>query len=140
MSNTTKAIAHDLKTPLSRAQIVLHQALDACENADDPAPFIQQALDENTRLNGIFETMLRISRLQMQPLDKAACREFVVAEMLGEVVAFLQPNAEANGQNLRVDCDSGLLASADREMLQQAMINLVNNAILYAGNDVTIVV
>lgn len=139
MNNTTKAIAHDLKTPLSRVQIALNESLDAMETGDNPEPFVQRALNENVRINNIFDTMLRISRLQTQPRERAH-DTFNANSMLAEVVEFLSPNAGENGQHVAIDCEEKLTISGDRQMLQQAIMNLLNNAILYAGEGATITV
>lgn len=138
INNTSKAIAHDLKTPLSRSQIALLSALDACDNGEDSAPHVQKALDENIHLNELFETLLRISRLQSQTADKTTWTDFVLKPLLSEVIEFLSPNAEVNQQRLCLDCPEGLQAVADKAMLQQAMINLVNNAIVHSGEKTTI--
>lgn len=134
MNNTTRAIAHDLKTPLSRAQISLHNALDACETQQNPVGFIQQALDENIRLNNLFETILRISRLQFQTPSTEAFPTFELYPVLVDIVDFLAPEASTKQQKLTLDCNQKLQAKGDKSMLQQALINLINNAILYSGN------
>lgn len=140
MNNTGKAIAHDLKTPLSRAQIALLEALDACDNGENPADYVQQALDENRHLNDVFETLLRISRLQTQVADKSQFTRFNVRSMLADCVAFLSPNAEQNAQQLHLDCPDDLSFVADKDMLQQAIINLINNAVVHSGQHTTITV
>lgn len=140
INNTGKAIAHDLKTPLSRSQIALFEALDACDNGENPADYVQHALDENLHLNELFETLLRISRLQTQVADKSQFSRFAVRPMLADCVAFLTPNAEQNAQQLRIDCRDDLTAVADKAMLQQAVINLINNAIVHSGQHTTITV
>ncbi|PIE00076.1 MAG: hypothetical protein CSA79_05290 [Thiothrix nivea] len=138
VQNTNKAIAHDLKTPLSRAQITLLSALDACDNGEDPSASIQQALDENSHLNELFETLLRISRLQTQPADTTTFTTFDLSPMLTDIVGFLTPSAELNQQNLCITCADHLQVTADKTMLQQAVVNLVNNAIVHSGKNTTI--
>ncbi|MBR0572627.1 MULTISPECIES: HAMP domain-containing sensor histidine kinase [Pasteurellaceae] len=138
VQNTSKAIAHDLKTPLSRSQIALLSALDCCDNNQDPAGYVQQALDENIHLNELFETLLRISRLQTQPTNTATFSTFAIAPILTEIIDFLTPNAELNGQTLHFECDTNLHATADKTMIQQAVMNLINNAIIHSGKHTTI--
>lgn len=140
MNNTGKVIAHDLKTPLSRAQIALLEALDACDNGENPADYVQQALDENRHLNDVFETLLRISRLQTQVADKSQFTRFNVRSMLADCVAFLSPNAEQSAQQLQLDCPDDINLFADKAMLQQAIINLVNNAVVHSGQNTIICV
>lgn len=64
MRSTAMAIAHDLKTFLSDAQISLHHALDTYNRGDDPSEQISAAQEELQNLNATFETILRISRIQ----------------------------------------------------------------------------
>lgn len=135
---TAAAIAHDLKTPLSRTQISIHQAIDAIESKDDPDPYLTSALSETENLNLVFDTVLRISRLQTgqgSPENFVKCN---LVDIATQVIEFLEPLAMGNNQTLIHDVSDGAITLADKSMIQQLIMNLVSNSIHYAGENAAI--
>ncbi|KIC39044.1 hypothetical protein RA27_17975 [Ruegeria sp. ANG-R] len=131
MKSTASAIAHDLKTPLSHLQIALHEIADESAQGRDPGQKIDAALSEAESLNSIFDTMLRISRIEadrnndrMKPVN---LRDVVV-----QVTDFMQPMTEERGQSLTMNTQA-VTVLADAGMLKQALVNLVVNASAHAG-------
>ncbi len=136
--STASAIAHDLKTPLSHAQIALNEAADAAEGGQDALPRIEAALTEVHSLNTVFDTMLRISRIEasegsgdFSPID--------LAPIAGKVVEFMRPAAEEGGQTLELDAPP-VEARVDAAMIEQLLVNLVANAVKHAGEGARIAV
>lgn len=134
---TAAAIAHDLRTPLSRAWLGLDRAAAEVAEGRDAAEAIAASQADLGRLNGIIEAVLRIARIEsgadvaMAPLNLAA-----LARDIAETFA---PVAEDAGQ--RLDCDlQETSINGDEGMLQQALANLVQNAITHAGPGTTITV
>ncbi|WP_306112659.1 MULTISPECIES: HAMP domain-containing sensor histidine kinase [unclassified Roseovarius] len=136
--STAAAIAHDLKTPLSHTQIALNEAADAVEAGRDPAPRIEAALHELQSLNTTFDTMLRISRIQAKT-ETSRFGQVDLGDIAAKVIEFMQPLAEERGQTLRLNAQE-VSTFADAAMLQQALVNLVNNACTHTGRGATIVV
>lgn len=137
MKSTASAIAHDLKTPLSHAQIAMHEAADACEAGKDPLPKIETALAEAEALNSVFETVLRISRIQAAP-GQSGFAQVDLAHVAQKVIEFMQPLADENAQTLRQEGDAPVMVLADQTMIQQLLVNLVKNAIVHAGKETNI--
>lgn len=132
MKSTATAIAHDLKTPLSHVRISLFNALDFCDKGADPADAIADALDELEQLNQIFDTILRISRIQSQG-DRTAFKQFDLSVLIEKVIDLLTPIAEASNIKLyqQVDKTVPLFMDGDAGMIQQLLVNLVNNALVH---------
>jgi len=128
MKTTASAIAHDLKTPLSHAQIAMHDAARALGDGRDAGPGIDRALEETDKLNTLFETVLRLSRIQSAPLT---IERVDLAEVAGKAVDFLVPLAEAEGDLISIS--GAAIVQADRGMLEQALVNLIQNACIHAG-------
>lgn len=128
---TATAIAHDLKTPLSHAQIALYQAGDTLELGGDPREKIDEALDKLNQLNQTFDTVLRISKIQAHS-DRSQFREVQLADLIYNMVDLLEPMAQQQQMRLETDiavdtvpllCDVG--------MIQQLLVNLINNAVTH---------
>ena len=139
MRATTTAIAHDLKSPLARVALVLHEALDEIEARRDPHAQVERALTEIGSLNEIVDTILRITRIRagsprkdMQVNDLGA--------LLANTLEFFAPLAQENGQRLEFrQGEAGkCLLLCDKNMVQQMLANIVGNAIVHGGAGIAI--
>ncbi|WP_322867534.1 HAMP domain-containing sensor histidine kinase [Aquicoccus sp. G2-2] len=134
MQTSAAAIAHDLKTPLTHAFVALQQAQTAKGDAQD---HIDAALAELDRLNGVFDTILRIARIQ----GGGARAEFTpvdASEALADVADMLTPAGEAKGQSITLDTAPGVTLTGDGKMIRLMLANLVQNAIQHCppGTDI----
>ena len=122
------SVAHELRTPLARLQAALH------ELAADPKPrpaMLAEAVAEADRLQDVFEAVLRIARIEaaryageMAPVDLSA--------LLEDAAEDYQPAAEARAQALTTAISPGLRIAGDRDLIFQAVLNLLDNAVKYA--------
>lgn len=120
-------IAHDMRTPLSRLRNRLELARDNAESHVDRAAAIENALVAVDELLAMFSAILRISEVESgQP--KRAFRSFDLSAMVQDVCQSYGPAIEDNGRSLRWDVEPGIELTGDRELLAQALINLVENA------------
>jgi signal transduction histidine kinase len=124
-------IAHDLKTPLNRlrnrAEAALRSA-DAISHREGLAKIIEEA-DE---LIKTFNSLLLIARLEAGAAAESMTR-VDLAEVIGDIAELYEPVAEEGGLRLAVVTQSGLCAVANRELVSQAVANLVDNAIKYSA-------
>lgn len=131
MIATTKAsaaaIAHDLRTPLSRAFLAIDQAQMQADRGADPRDALDVASGELTRLRSIFDVILRISRISQESTPAAAQP---LAPLLADLAETFAPVAEENGQSLTLHpVDPGLVIAADGAMISQMLANLLQNAL-----------
>ena len=127
-------IAHDLKTPLTRLR---SRAEAALRNPDGPASYrdgLTKTIEEADELIKTFNSLLLIARLEagavaesMGPVDPAAIIE--------DVAELYEPVAEEAGLRLEVSAAKGLTIVANRELVSQAVANLVDNAIKYSVDE-----
>lgn len=138
---TAAAIAHDLKTPLARAFLGLEKAISQVEHGKDPKSAIESSQAELSRLNAIFETVLRIVRIEARE-DKAGFARTDLGELADDLAETYEIVAEEKGQTLRVDhAGAGPFeVLGDAQMLQQLIVNLLQNAVNHcpSGAQVTI--
>jgi signal transduction histidine kinase len=133
MRNTIVAIAHDLKSPLNRAYMLLQDAAD--EDAPAQASVkLKRAQSEMETLGGVLDTVLRISRIETSD-DSSGFAAFSSAALLRDLAQTFEPVLEAAGQTL--DSASvpagGAMVFGDRRMVQQMLVNLIENASRHAG-------
>ena len=124
-------IAHDLKTPLTRLRNGVEQALRTAKDPGDYRIALDKVLDESDGLIRVFNALLIIARLEAGA-QQADMNDFDAAEVARDVAELYDPVAEEMGLTLTLDMDSGLIMHGNRELVGQALANLVDNATKYA--------
>lgn len=128
----TSNIAHDLRTPLQRMRARLETAL-ATPGTPDEARITLEALATDTeRLLETFNGLLQIARIEAQAL-RQTFRPVPLATLVEDVVELYGPLAEEAGLAIHVSVEPGLVVQAERQLLGQALANLVDNATKYAA-------
>ena len=127
----SNAIAHDLRTPIARARIRLE---DAANHAQDEAG-LRAAIDRaQTDLDGIvaiFQALLRIAEIEAGA-RRSAFAAVDVSDLLNDLGELYDAVAEDAGQTLTVEIPPNLRVYGDREMIQQAVANLLDNALKFS--------
>jgi len=132
----TDGLAHDLRSPLTRLRATLERAL--AETQDESARVsVGRALEEGDRLLAMLDTALRISRAEAG-LGRDAFVEADLAAMARDVADMFEPLAEDRGMTIRAEAPDRLVALVHRELLGQALANLVDNALKYGSGAVTV--
>ncbi len=131
MRNTIVAIAHDLKSPLNRAYILLQETA-AVDNS--PPEKLDRALAELDTLGDVLDTVLRISRIETGA-DNSGFAAFSPAALLRDLTQTYEPVIEAAGQTLTsaIPDGEGAQAFGDARMVQQMLVNLIENASRHSG-------
>ena len=128
------AIAHDLRSPLTRMRAKLEVALiDAEAGKIDGVDALQLALDEADSLLKTFNTVLAIARLQAAA---GAGRTpdptlFDAADLAADMAELYEPASEDKGLEFSAEIERGLMIEANRPFLAQALANIIDNAIKY---------
>lgn len=125
-------IAHDLRTPLSRLHTKLSQLRDA-EPGVETATGVGEAITDAEELLAAFNALLRIARVESGS-RRAAFADQDPAVLLDDVAELYEPLAADKGQTLLVAPATEAEAArihGDRDLLFQALANLLDNAIKY---------
>ena len=125
-------VAHDLKTPLTRLRNRCEAALRTATSEADYRTTIEATIEESEGLIRTFDALLMIARAESgEARDNMAA--FDAAEIARDVAELYEPLAEEKGLALQVDASAAAPVKGNRELVSQALANLVDNAIKYAA-------
>lgn len=124
-------IAHDLRTPLARLRNRLEQARTPEMKPTEREEIIQQALDETDHLLTTFNALLRIARIEAEE-RRSGFAPLDLAELMNDVIELYSPLVEEKEQSLTTEISPPLKLHGDRDLLFQAIANLLDNSIKYA--------
>ena len=118
-------IAHDMRTPLARLRSKLTRL---AARADDPQQRaeLEDVIAESDELLAMFASILRIA--EVQGGDRSAgFATMDLGELVSATAAMMQPVAQESGHKLEFDVAAGVQVLGDRQLLGQALVNLIEN-------------
>jgi signal transduction histidine kinase len=121
-------VAHDLRTPLTRMRGRLEKAYHSQRNALLDQSLIGDTITDLDAVLRIFSSITRIAQIEAQA-RKGGFRNVNLVEIAGEVVELYDAAAEQSGTRLSLSGDREVLVTGDRDLLFDAIANLVDNAI-----------
>jgi signal transduction histidine kinase len=133
----SNAIAHDLRTPITRARTRLEDAALHAECADDLRAAIERATLDLDGIVAVFQALLRIAEIEAGSRRSSFARLDLVP-LLAEVADLYGAVAEERGIVLRLETPDAAPAYGDNAMLQQAIANLVDNAVKFSPDGGTV--
>lgn len=127
----SNAIAHDLRTPITRARARLEDAALHAATPDELHAAIERATDDLDGIVAVFQALLRISEIEAGS-RRSAFKRLDLGTVLADVAELYEPLAEEKGLRLIADVPAVLPAYGDSDMLRQAVTNLTDNAVKFS--------
>ena len=132
-------VAHDLRTPLTRMRGRLEKAYHGERIGENDQALIGRTIADLDAVLRIFSSITRIAQIETQA-RKDAFRTVNLVEIAGEVVELYDAAAEQDGTRLTVFGDREVLVTGDRDLIFDAIANLVDNAIKHGRTGGQVVV
>ena len=127
----SNAIAHDLRTPITRARARLEDAATHARTEADLRAAIERAQVDLDGIVNVFQALLRIAEIEAGA-RRSAFAPVDAAPLLQDLAELYDAVAEAAGQRLEAEIPPDLPVFGDRDMIQQAVANLMDNALKFS--------
>ncbi len=135
-------VSHELKTPITSIKGFVETLIDgAAMDAEERSRFLHIIVRQANRLHHIIEDLLKLSRIEQESERGEVLLEVgSVQDVLQAAISTSAPQAEAKQISITLRCDHTITARINPQLLEQAVANLIENAIKYSDDRTEIVV
>jgi len=133
----SNAIAHDLRTPITRARARLEDAAAHAQSETELRAAVERAVSDLDGVTAVFQALMRIAEIEVGA-RRSAFADVDLGPLLADLAELYGAVAEDHGLRLHLSVPDTLSILGDRDMLQQAISNLLDNAIKFSPRGGTI--
>ena len=133
MKDVSDNIAHDLRTPLNKIRTNLEVTLMSNPNTESYRETIKEVIDDVDQVINTFNSLLAISRVDSGSVSLKK-EKINIKNLIEDIIDLWEPLAEEKGVTLNNECDADMYLEGNKNLLSQAISNLIDNSIKY-GND-----
>lgn len=134
-------VSHELKTPVTSIKGFVETLIDNNLESEDRQRFLGVVARQADRLNAIIDDLLQLSRIEQDvEARKIVLENHPIHEILNHAVQACEVAAGQKNTTISMHCEEELTGQVNPALLEQAVINLIDNAIKYGDNGATVAV
>ncbi len=135
----TSDAAHELRTPLTAIRSIGEVGMQEYKDAKYYREILGSILEENRRLTQLVDNLLFLSRADEKMISQRVAR-VELKQFIQDTVEFIHVLAEEKNQSIVIEAKKDISVIADRALLKQALLNILDNAIKHSpqGSQVTV--
>ncbi len=135
-------VSHELKSPITSIKGYVETVLDdELNDKENNLRFLEIVLKKSNQLNAIIDDLLLLSRIEQQEETSKIVLELEnLHPTLSEAIYSCTPQATLKEIELRLDCAENLFVNIHETLLEQALVNLIMNAVKYSDDGSEIIV
>ena len=132
-------VSHELKTPITSIGGYIETAQKDI-SLETKNEFLEKAIKQNNRLNSIIDDLLRLSRIEaIEDEDAFTLSTQKLLPIIEGSVEDIRENIKKYGIKVIIECSKDIYAKIDSQLMREALINLLENAIKYGVDNSTVI-
>ena len=133
-------VSHELKTPITSIGGYIETAQKDI-SLKTKNEFLEKAIKQNNRLNSIIDDLLRLSRIEaIEDEDAFTLSTQKLLPIIEGSVEDIRENIKKYGIKVIIECSKDIYAKIDSQLMREALINLLENAIKYGVDNSTVII
>jgi len=134
-------VSHELKTPITSINGFVETLLQgAVDDREEAVKFLGIIEKQGRRMNAIIDDLLSLSKLENLERRELAFEQSRVADIVSNAVQICQGTAVEKGLEIIVNCSPDIQAEVVPSLIDQALVNIIDNAVKYSEAGGTIII
>ena len=137
MKDVSDNIAHDLRTPLNKIRTNLEVTLMSNPDSESYRETIKEVIEDVDGVINTFNSLLAISRVDSGSVSLKK-EKINIKDLIEDIIDLWEPLAEEKGVVLKNECENDIFFDGNKNLISQAISNLIDNSIKYGKEENTV--
>jgi two-component system phosphate regulon sensor histidine kinase PhoR len=138
-SDFSANVSHELRTPITSIKGYVETLLESNQNDGETKLFLETIAKSANRLEQIIEDLLALASIEQgEGISQQSAKNIPLHSVVERVVRSCLPETKITGSIITQVCDENVVVLGTEQLLDQACLNLVQNAVRYGGKNITI--
>ena len=134
-------VSHELKTPITSILGYIEIINNSKIEESDKKLFLNKVLNQTNRMNAIIDDLLRLSKIESHEEDGGIeISPHYLYPIFNEAKEDVTPKCDKNSNSIKIKCPENLMINCDPQILQEAVCNLLENAVKYGESESEIMI